>query len=203
MKDLITIIDSECLILTDEHQSSNKYKYTTVYYRKIALIQMDLSDMGLEPLQKEWTISMGISLEDLNKKNPTAKKRWKDSQAIHGLDWGLDGEDVYKVAKEIKKIASGGKIWAKGAYLEDRLMKQIGLQGKYICWRHENWGKKILVCDLNNIEGIEKVDTAMYRFKCEWKKRFGFAKRGNFDFHNPIIEVRHFLSEYVKKTLNK
>lgn len=181
------VIDSEGIIVTDKSRYiSNKYKHTTCFVRKIAMILFDPENMQNEPETFEWLISLPREVD------PSVIKRWKQGEKFHGLKWESDGKEYLEVLRIIQsKLKNVDRIFAKGNYMETRVLNNLGMYNNSICLKFSPGPYEYEIEDLN-YHGVDKYDDAMKKFQL---KQGGDIK---FEKHDPLRECWYFMGEILK-----
>ena len=201
----ISVIDTEGIAVRTGGTKSKKQ--TTVWVKKVAIIVWIDGQIDTE---REYTISFPKKWNEIDN---NTRKSWSYTHKIHNQRWDQPGVPYRDSLNEIMELVSGGEVWAKGKFLEDRFINNIGMYGESFC--QKDFAKRsIFVNELNylryrNGKKIDKYDTAVYKFY-KWNLSNGhhiskYAENfiSNYQqgipcHHDPINECNYFLGELLK-----
>jgi len=185
----VCAIDAEGIFVTNKKNSSNNYKYTTCYIKKVALVWLTMFDNKVIYQQnRSWILNLP------NKKDVSKNilNQWDCSKKYHGLEWDAKGENFEDVLKNIQEIIQNGIIFVKGQTIERRLLNNLGMIGEYGIHRELILDSTYKLYDLNNFFVQKYDDMFMQKNKILIKP-----------IHNPELECEYFLSERCKLIKNK
>jgi len=207
----ISVID--CEGITERVGGTNRKKLTIVWIKKVHFLVFDTKSKQLD-CQKTFNIKMPIPF---NKLSRNAQKQWNYTHRIHECTWDFPGHDYEKVLSFITiQLKNVQKIYAKGKFLEERFLNDVGMYGSSIVQKDWIEPKKYPIIDLNMF-GIEKFDHSLYRYMKMFQKSIenhGCVKNVermqiviyNYENglpipHDPQQECGYFLSKIIDKQL--
>lgn len=202
----IAIIDSEGIFETTG--GSKKNKQTTLWVKKFAMVIYDPDENSI-PFEKVWYIKMPIRFSELSEKT---RRQWKYTHRIHQCTWDDDGITPYNLFWELDHLLSNVRcIYAKGKYMEERFINQIGLYGNSVYKdEYKVTPKTYIVKDLNKCN-IRKYDDILYKRAC-YEYANGIRMKLNTIIidntmnrlplpHSPLDECKEFLYEMINKRI--
>lgn len=214
----IAVIDTEGINV--RVGGSNRNKVTTCWIKKGCLQVYDFST-GLT-----YVHNFMVKFPSWDIMEEKVKKQWIHTHAIHKLSWEDTPESYedwadcsYGTCEEIllelgNALVGVDVIFAKGKYLEDRFLNNLGMCGDEIS-KVEMGGRKreYHIKDLNDY-GVEKYDKYLYDKICRGVKKYPERKLNwygelivyNYENdlpipHDPEKECDYFLKE-AKKIFN-